>query len=209
MVLLFTILSIIISFLAINYMPTILYGYSYSDLNSIIADTDSEKLDNFLKSINAINKSAKETAQNIKTASIIATIIVITITFMLLYIIFKIQNQKTISPKPYHYSLNYISKDIIENKLYLNIEVKNIMNNSKTLHIEDFLIKFDNNTSNQPTGFYKNNKILNTIKISSSSIVKIYFPITQNEKLEALQIFFKGNELKLGQILKFKNGEII
>lgn len=202
---------IIMNSLLISKMPVILFQYTYDNLNEIIDARyyDLSTAERLLVSQEDFREQV-EKAKNLKSASITLTIFLIVISLVLIYIAYKLENKNIIkrSEKPYHQKVTFISQNIENDILQLNIDISNIANGTKFFYVEDFTIEIEN-IKNQINYFLDKNMQKRSLPVNIHRVIKLCIPLKTNLDLKTMHIYYKGHELELGKDLKIKNDEII
>lgn len=202
---------IVMNSLLISKMPIILFQYTYDNLNEIIDARyyDLSTAEKLLVSQEDFRKQV-EKAENLKSASITLTVFLIVISLVLIYIAYKLENKNIIkrSEKPYHQKITFISQNIENDILQLNIDISNIANGTKFFYVEDFTIEIEN-IKNQINYFLDKNMQKRSLPVNIHRVIKLCIPINPKLDLKTMHIYYKGRELELSKDLKIKNDEII
>ncbi len=201
--------------IATIFMPNLLYGYSWADIVKIMSNDDLATLTELIKQIGFTDENSNETATRYFITCIAASIILLIIIIIIKSILNNIVNPKPVntinSDTPvktkYSYSVTYISNNFYSDYTTINIEFVNKILIKRSLNIEKFSAKI-NNQIYSFDGFIKKNKLVEIIKIPNSNQI-LTLRINQNLENTNFEILFKGKQLKIGEPIKVYNNEIV
>ena len=201
--------------IATIFMPNLLYGYSWADIVKIMSNDDLATLTELIKQIGFTDENSNETATRYFITCIAASIILLIIIIIIKSILNNIVNPKSVntinSDTPvktkYSYSVTYISNNFYSDYSTINIEFINKILIKRSLNIEKFSTKI-NNQIYSFDGFIKKNKLVEIIKIPNSNQI-LTLRINQNLENTNFEILFKGKQLKIGEPIKVYNNEIV
>lgn len=210
--LLLSIALIIINLLLISKMPIILFQYTYDDLNEIINTkyNDLSVAEKLVYDKDSLRETIAK-AKNLKSASITLTIFFIIISIILIYIIYRLEKNRQEIDKGeinYHQKLTFISQNVENNILQINVDIRNTLKETKFFCIEDFSVEIENKKQ-QIAYLLDKNKQKRSLPVNIHRVYKLCMPIKQKSNLNTMHVYYKGHELELGKDLKIKNDEII